>query len=84
MRQIILNAIVRGEDGHAGTLPGLLAAVGGAVMLGIGAGGDDLGWLAIAGGIVLAVGLVGMSVLDHMIVDYDMYARLEKLEGKQG
>ncbi len=84
MRQMILNAIFRGEDGHAGTLPGVLAAAAGAVILGIGAAADDMGWLAIAGGIVLAVGLVGMALLDHMIVDYDMYARLEKLEGKKG
>ena len=82
MAQVILNAILRGERGHAGTVPGFLGAAAGAVMLGIGAAGDDLGWLAIAGGIVLAVGIVATATLEHMIVDWDIFARLEKLEGK--
>jgi hypothetical protein len=79
---MIVDAVSRGERGHAGTLPGVLAAAAGAVLLGIGAAGDDLGWLAVVGGIVTAVGIVGMALLDHMVVDYDMYARLDKLEGK--
>jgi hypothetical protein len=70
------------EDGHAGTLPGLLVAAAGAVILGIGACADDLGWLAFVGGIVLGVGIIAAAVMDHMVVDYDIFARLEKLEGK--
>jgi uncharacterized membrane protein YebE (DUF533 family) len=67
------------EDGHA--LPGTAALIGaiGAVLLGIGAA-SDMGWLSVVGGIVLAVGVLGGSVLDHMTVDYDVFARLEKLE----
>jgi hypothetical protein len=71
-----------GVAGLAGTLPGLLLAAAGAVILGIGAAGDDLGWLAVVGGIVLAVGIVAASVLDHMVVDYNIFERIEKLEGK--
>jgi hypothetical protein len=59
----------------------LVAAVG-AVLLGIGAAADDMGWLAITGGIVLAVGIVAEGLLAHMQVDYDIFGRLEKLEGK--
>jgi hypothetical protein len=61
-------------------LPGLLVAAAGAVLLGIGAAGDDMGWLAVTGGIVLAIGIVAASVLNHMFVDYDVFARLDKLE----
>ncbi len=71
----------KGEQGHAGTLPGMLVAAAGAIALGIGAA-NDTGWLAIAGGIVLAVGIIGLSVLSHMKIDYDIFARLEKLEKK--
>ena len=81
----MLSAVIRAardERGHAQTLPGLVIAAAGAVMLGIGAAGDDMDWLAIAGGIVLAAGIVAAALLDHMFVDYDLYARLEKLEKK--
>jgi hypothetical protein len=70
------------ERGHAQTLPGSLLTMVGAVLLGIGAAGDDLGWLAITGGIVLAAGIVGADVLHHVFVDYDIFGRLEKLEKK--
>jgi hypothetical protein len=74
---------INSEEGHAGAgIASLVAAVG-AVMLGIGAAGDDMGWLAIAGGIVLAVGVVAAGTLEHMQVDYDIFGRLEKLEGKK-
>lgn len=81
MLRTLINAIVHGEEGHAGPLPGMLAAVVGAVMLGIGAA-NDTGWLAITGGIVLAVGAVAANLLRHVTIDYDIYKRLEDLEGK--
>jgi hypothetical protein len=59
----------------------MLVAAAGAIALGIGAA-SDTGWLSIAGGVVLAVGIIGLSVLSHMTVDYDVFARLEKLEKK--
>jgi hypothetical protein len=77
-----LITVINREEGHAG--PGLssLVAAAGAVILGIGAMGDDLGWLALVGGIVLAVGVAGAALLEHMNVDYNIFDRLEKLEGK--
>jgi hypothetical protein len=77
----LINRIHQDERGHAGTLPGLLIAAAGAIALGIGAA-SDMGWLSVTGGIVLAVGIVGESVLSHMKIDYDIFARLEKLEKK--
>ena len=73
---------LNGEEGHAGPGVSSLVAAAGAVILGIGAAGDDLGWLAIVGGIVLAVGVFGVGLLEHMMVDYGIFGRLEKLEGK--
>ncbi len=71
----------RGEDGHVGSVPGLVIGAAGAIALGIGAAAEQ-GWLAIVGGVVLAVGIFAASVLNHMKVDYDIFARLEKLEKK--
>jgi len=70
------------EDGHAGTLPGIGVGAAGAILLGIGAAADQ-GWLAIVGGIVLAVGLVAAPVMNHMLVEYGIFGRLEELEGKK-
>ncbi len=68
------------EDGHA--IPALAAFVAGigAVVLGIGSANNS-GVTAVIGGIVLGVGLVGFSLLDHVIVAYDIFGRLENLEG---
>ena len=71
----------KGEAGHAGPLPGGVIALVGAVALGIGAA-NDTSWLAIVGGIVLGVGVLAGMILNHMMVEYDIYARLEKLEKK--
>ena len=76
-----IDAIHQGEEGHAGSLPGIAIGAVGAILLGIGAAGDT-GWLAVVGGIVLAVGLTAMMVLNHMAVDYDIFKRLETLEKK--
>jgi hypothetical protein len=81
MLRTILTELNR-EEGHAGPGVASLVAGVGAVLLGIGAAGDDLGWLAIAGGIVLGVGVVAALLLDHVQVDYNIFERLEKLEGK--
>jgi hypothetical protein len=78
----IRKAIREGEEGHAGPLPGILLGAVGAVLLGIGAAGDDLGWLAIAGGILLALGFVAAFLMNHILVEYDIYARLEEMEKK--
>ena len=67
------------ERGHVEVgVPLLIAAIG-AVLLGIGAGGGG-DWLAITGGIVLAVGIFGASILRHRQIDYDLWERLDRLE----
>jgi membrane protein YdbS with pleckstrin-like domain len=78
----ISTMISQGEEGHGKTLPGMLLAAAGAIVLAIGAAGDT-GWLTITGGIVLAVGLIAMMVLNHIVVAWDVYARLEALEKKK-
>lgn len=79
----IVGAVIRGEQGHGATLAAPVIAAVGAVLLGIGAAGDDLGWLAIAGGIVLAVGLIALTVINHGTVEKGMYGRLDKLDGNK-
>jgi drug/metabolite transporter superfamily protein YnfA len=80
-RNVQRPRIRKDEQGHAMLLPGSIIAAVGAVLLGIGAA-NDTGMLAVIGGIVIAVGLIADALLQHMIVDYDVYARLEKLEKK--
>lgn len=81
MRQL-LSRLLHEEHGHAGPFPGVFAAAAGAVLLGIGAA-NDTGWLAITGGIVVAVGLLVMALLNHALVEYEFYRRLDTLEGKK-
>jgi hypothetical protein len=82
MLQAITASLIRDEQGHAGPLPAIVVSAAGAVILGIGAAADDMGWLAVVGGVVLAVGIVGMTLLNHMMVEYDIFARLDTLEKK--
>lgn len=74
-----LQALDAAEEGHAGPLPGALAGAAGAVMLGIGAAGDT-GWLAVTGGIVAGAGILAAFVMNHMMVEYEFYRRLDELE----
>jgi hypothetical protein len=69
------------EEGHAAPSLAAIAAGVGAIALGIGAA-NDTGWLAIAGGIAAGVGMIGYAILQHMGIEYDIYRRLENLEGK--
>ena len=67
------------ERGHAVVgLLSLTAAIG-AVILGIGVAADSDA-AAVIGGIVLGVGILAESTARHLTIDYDVYARLEKLE----
>ena len=77
----LLNIIRNGEEGHAGPAPAMIAGGVGAILLGIGAAADT-GWLAIAGGVVLAIGFVAAFLMNHMMVEYDIFARLDTLEKK--
>jgi hypothetical protein len=74
-----LRHLGQSEEGHAA--PALLAVVGaaGAIALGIGAA-EDSSIVAIIGGIVLGVGVLGGSLAYHVVIDYDIYKRLEELE----
>ena len=80
IRSLIIAAHAN-EEGHA--LPAVGSLIGGigAILLGIGAANDS-GGLAIAGGIVAAVGIIGGALLEHVKIDYDIFGRLEKLEKK--
>jgi hypothetical protein len=82
MLSIIFNAIIRDERGHATAGLATLVPAAGAIILAIGAC-DNTDWLTITGGIVLALGIILAGVAHHMGVDYDIYRRLETLEGKQ-
>ena len=77
MREIIEH----GEEGHGMPVIGVLIGAAGAILLAIGAA-NDTGVLSIIGGIVLAVGLLATLVIQHMAVEYDIFARLDKLEKK--
>jgi hypothetical protein len=70
------------EEGHAApALAGLVGGVG-AIVLGIGAAnGTD--WMAIGGGIAAGAGIIGYVLLQHAGIEYDIYRRLENLEGKK-
>lgn len=81
MLRRVIAELMAGEEGHATAAVGNLIALVGAIVLGIGAA-NDTGWLAITGGIVLGVGIVASGVLHHRVIDYDIYARVEKLEKK--
>lgn len=76
-----IERAISGEEGHAGPVPALLAASAGAILLAIGAAAET-DWLTIAGGIVLAVGVLAAPLLNHMLVEYGIYERLETLEKK--
>ena len=67
------------EEGHGLQFLGVLPAAIGAVLLGIGAANDTC-WMAIAGGIALAVGVLVTPVLAHSSIDYGVFSRLNKLE----
>ncbi len=69
------------ESGHVAVgVPSLLAAVG-AVVLGYGAAGDS-DFAAVLGGFVLGLGILAASFAHHRAIDYEVFARLDKLEKK--
>ncbi|MEX0750047.1 MAG: hypothetical protein WD359_04485 [Dehalococcoidia bacterium] len=81
MLKRMTDALRNGEEGHATAGIGTVIGAAGAIMLAIGAAGDT-DWLTITGGIVLAIGVIAAGVLHHQVVDYDLFGRLDKLEGK--
>jgi uncharacterized protein YcfJ len=81
MRSFV-RSLHKSEEAHAELLPGTLLVVAGLIGLAIGAA-SDTGWLTIAGAAVAAVGYVAHDVTRHMRVDYNVFGRLEDLEGKK-
>ena len=77
-----LATLLNGEAGHGVTLPATLAGMAGAVLLAVGAvNNQDV--LTIIGGGVLAVGLLASSMAQHMLIEYPIYERLDKMEGNE-
>ncbi|MCH7580135.1 MAG: hypothetical protein IIB22_07820 [Chloroflexi bacterium] len=77
-----LATLLNGEAGHGVTLPATLAGMAGAVLLAVGAvNNQDV--LTIIGGVVLAVGLLASSMAQHMLIEYPIYERLDKMEGEE-
>ncbi len=72
-----LAGLVGEDEGHAVTGLAAVVAGAGAVALGIGAA-NDTGWLAVVGGIVAGVGLVGYELLRHTRIDYELFRRTDK------
>ena len=77
MRSRFTHAVTTGEEGHAVPFLGALVGAVGVILLGIGAANDNDG-LAIAGGIVAAVGIVGYDLLRHIFIDYEFFRRTSK------
>ena len=74
-----LRQLERSEEGHATPFFLSILAAAGAIALGIGAA-EDSSIVAIIGGVVLAVGVVAAPLVNHMVVDYDTFRRLDDLE----
>ena len=83
VRRTLTKIVSEGEEGHGAPLPGAIIGGAGAILLAVGAA-NDTGALAIAGGIVLAVGLVAMQILNHVTVDYGIFKRLDDIEKESG
>ncbi len=83
VRRTLTKIVSEGEEGHAAPIPGAILGGAGAILLGIGAA-NDTGALAIAGGIVLAVGLMATLLLSHMTIEYGIFSRLDDIEKGSG
>ena len=79
-----MRNILRGrEEGHGEPYVGVLIGAVGLIALGVGAASDDMGWLAIVGGILAAIGLIAGFAINHATVEKGMYGRLDKLDGNK-
>ena len=80
---MLLNLVshLNNESGHAGPLPAALLGAVAAIVLGI-AVAADVGWLAIVSGIILGGSILALPVMNHILVEYEIYGRIEELEKK--
>lgn len=69
------------EEGHAVGLVGPMMAAAGAILLGIGAA-QGREKLDVIGGIVIAVGILAGSLIQHTRIEYPIYHRLDDIEKK--
>ncbi len=71
------------ETGHAVIAATGLIGAAGAILLAAGMTTDTdvLAWI---GGGVMAVAFINGSVREHQLVDYEVFARLDELEGGSG
>ena len=74
-----LRHLGRSEEGHTAPFFLSIVAAAGAIALGIGAS-EDSSIVMIVGGVVLGVGVVAAGTARHMMVDYDIFKRLDDLE----
>ncbi len=72
--QMLKNALLAGEEGHAITLVGVLISGAGVIVLAIGAANDS-GITAIIGGVVAAVGFLAYDLMRHTQIDYEFFRR---------
>ncbi len=76
------QVIIEGEEGHANVGIASLIPAAGAIVLGIGAA-NDTGWMAVAGGIVLGLGLVAHELARHSTIDKGIYGRLDRIDNNR-
>jgi hypothetical protein len=69
------------EEGHIGVGLASLVAAFGALALACGAA-EDISWVAYLGGVLLGLGIFAGGVARHRGIDYEVYSRLDKLEGR--
>jgi hypothetical protein len=68
--------VLNSEEGHGLMLLAAVIAGGGIVALGIGAASDE-GWLAVAGGVVGGLGIVGYNAVRHITLDWEIFRRFD-------
>ncbi len=69
------------ETGHIAVGALALVAAIGAIVLGYGAAADEDA-ITVIGGWVLGLGVLAASLARHRTIDYEVFARLDKLEKK--
>jgi uncharacterized membrane protein HdeD (DUF308 family) len=78
----VLARLVREESGHVWRLiTGVLGAVA-ALLLAAGAAGGRHGLIWI-GGILVALAFLNSGFVEHVKMDYPLFARVDRLEGKK-
>ena len=78
----LVKRLHESEEGHAKPFGGALVAGIGMILVGIGAA-NDTGWLAVAGGIVGALGILAYDFLHHSTLDAEFFKRTDDLMGKK-